>query len=97
MKLNRWMRKAGGALITLALDVTPALAADVEVKMLNKGAAGTMVFEPALIAIEPGDTVTFLSVDKGHNAETVKGLIPVGAEPFKSKTSQDITVGFDVP
>jgi plastocyanin len=31
-----------------------AFAAEVEVKMLNKGAEGMMVFEPALVKVAPG-------------------------------------------
>ena len=46
-----------------------ASAAEVEVKLLNKGAAGVMVFEPAFVQIQPGDSVKFVSTDKGHNAE----------------------------
>jgi plastocyanin len=38
-----------------------------------------MVFEPALVKIEPGDTVKFVAANKGHNAETIKGLLPEGA------------------
>ncbi|MBU1304229.1 MAG: pseudoazurin [Alphaproteobacteria bacterium] len=75
----------------------PAIGADVEVHMLNKGAAGSMVFEPAFVQIQPGDTVTFVSVDKGHNVETIKDLIPERAVPFKSKTSETFTATFDVP
>ncbi len=74
-----------------------AMAAEVEVKMLNKGAAGMMVFEPALVKIEPGDTVKFVSTDKGHNAETIKGMLPADATPFASKTGEDIAVTFDKP
>ena len=51
-----------------------AMADEVEVKMLNKGAEGLMVFEPALVKIEPGDTVKFVATDKGHNAESIKGM-----------------------
>ena len=72
-------------------------AAEVEVKMLNKGAKGAMVFEPDLIAAAPGDTIHFVSVDKGHNVETMKGMIPDGAEAFKSKMNQDFTVTLDKP
>ena len=43
-----------------------AIAAEVEVKMLNKGAEGMMVFEPALVKIAPGDTVKFVATDNGH-------------------------------
>ncbi len=72
----------------------PAMAADHVVKMLNKGSSGTMVFEPALLKIAPGDSVTFLSVDKIHNAETIPGMLPSGATPFKGKMSQSLTVQF---
>lgn len=74
-----------------------AAAADFEVKMLNKGADGAMVFEPAGIKIAPGDTVTFTPVDKGHNAESIKGMIPDGAAEFKGKMNEQIKVTFDVP
>lgn len=74
-----------------------ASAAEHEVKMLNKGEAGPMVFEPAVLSIERGDTVTFLAADKGHNAESVKGLIPQAAQDFKGKINQEIAVAFDVP
>ena len=60
-------------------------AAEIQVKMLNRGAEGVMVFEPALVKIEPGDTVKFVSTDKGHNAESIKGMMPSDATPFVGK------------
>lgn len=72
-----------------------AVAAEVEVKMLNKGAEGLMVFEPALIKVAPGDTVKFVSTDKGHNAETIKGMLPDGGTTFAGKMNQDVVVQFD--
>ena len=93
------MRKA---MIVAAMAVLiglagPAMAAEVEVKMLNKGAEGMMVFEPALVKIEPGDTVKFIAADKGHNAESIKGMFPADATPFVGKSGEDITVTFDKP
>nr|ACF98215.1 putative pseudoazurin [uncultured bacterium 1114] len=83
---------------TLAtLPVAPAAAADVQVKMLNKGAEGAMVFEPALIQVEPGDTVTFLATDKGHNAETIEGMLPDGAKAFTGKINEEFQIAFDKP
>ena len=70
-------------------------AAEVEIKMLNKGATGAMVFEPNFVSVAPGDTIRFVPTDKGHNAETIKGMIPDGAEAFKSKFNEEITVTFD--
>jgi len=63
-----------------------------EVQMLNKGAKGMMVFEPDFIAAEPGDTITFIPTDRGHNAETIKGMIPEGAETFRSKINEEFSV-----
>ena len=72
-----------------------AYAAEVEVKMLNKGTEGLMVFEPALLKVAPGDTVKFVSTDKGHNAETIKGMLPEGGATFIGKTGEDVAVKFD--
>src|SRR5258708_31296673 len=74
-----------------------ATAAEVEVKLLNKGAEGLMVFEPALVKIEPGDTVKFLASDKGHNAESIKGMLPADATPFVGRSGEDISVTVDKP
>ena len=76
---------------------SPAAAADHVVKMLNKGKAGMMVFEPALVKIAPGDTVTFLATDKNHNAESITGMTPSGAVAFKGKMSQPLKVKFSTP
>ncbi|HQZ11417.1 MAG TPA: pseudoazurin [Devosia sp.] len=72
----------------------PVAAANVEVKMLNKGETGSMVFEPALVRVAPGDTVTFVATDKSHNAETIPGMLPEGAEAFKGEMSKDVSVTF---
>jgi pseudoazurin len=82
-----------GALVAMAA-ASPAAAKDYQVKMLNKGAKGMMVFEPALVKIAPGDSVTFVATDKGHNAEIISGMLPPGAAPFKGKMSQNMTVKF---
>jgi pseudoazurin len=70
-------------------------AAEFEVKMLNKGEKGAMVFEPDFVIAAPGDTIRFVPTDKGHNAETIKGMVPDGAEPFKSKFGEELVVTLD--
>lgn len=75
-------------------SASPAIAKDYTVKMLNKSSQGTMVFEPAFLKIAPGDTVHFVATDKSHNAETIPGMLPEGATPFKGKMNQDVTVKF---
>ena len=81
----------------LAGAASPAFAANHEVQMLNKGADGAMVFEPAQVQVAPGDTVTFIPTDKSHNAETIKEILPEGAEPFKGKINDEIVVTFTEP
>ena len=86
----------GAAAIFMALAL-PAGAADFEVHMLNKGAEGAMVFEPAFVKIAAGDSITFIPTDKGHNVETIKDMIPEGAEAFMSKMNENFKVTFDKP
>ncbi len=74
-----------------------AAAAEFDVKMLNRGAAGPMVFEPAVVKIAPGDTVHFIATDKGHDVMSVDGMVPEGAQSFEGKLSQDLTVTFTAP
>lgn len=62
------------------------------VQMLNKGEKGAMVFQPDYIRAAPGDTVKFVPTDKSHNAEAIKGMTPDGAESFKGKLNEEITV-----
>ena len=85
------------AAVLLALTGA-AHAAEIEVKMLNKGSDGAaMVFEPALVTVQPGDTVKFVATDKGHSVESIKGMMPTDATPFVGKMSQDLSVTPDKP
>lgn len=84
---------AGVALLSIS-----AQAAEFEVKMLNKGSDGqVMMFEPAFLRVQPGDTVRFIPTDKGHDAETIPGMLPDGAQPFKGKLSEELKVTFQTP
>ena len=84
------------ATAVLIIAGSAARAVEIEVKMLNKGSDGAvMVFEPALIKVAPGDTVKFISTDKGHNAESIKGMMPEGATLFQGKNGENIAVKFD--
>ena len=67
------------------------------IKMLNQGATGVMVFEPAFLKINVGDTVTFESTDAAHNSASIPGMIPSGASPWNGQLSRDISVTFEIP
>lgn len=80
-------------LAVLLAGPTAVLAADHQVLMLNKDSEGrVMQFEPAFLKVAPGDTVTFVPQDKGHNSESIADKIPEGAEAWKGKLSEEITV-----
>ena len=67
------------------------------IKMLNQGATGVMVFEPAFLKVNVGDTVTFESTDPAHNSASIPGMIPSGATPWNGQLSRNISVTFEVP
>lgn len=75
--------------IAAMLISTAASAANFEVRLLNKGTDGAMVFEPAFVKASVGDTVTFIATDKGHNVEGIEGMLPEGFEEFKSDMGKD--------
>lgn len=84
------------ALVMLML-AAPALAETHEVQMYNRSENGPMIYEPSFLQIAPGDTVRFVPTQPSHNAATIDGMIPEGAEPFKSKINEDFSVTLTVP
>ncbi len=80
------------ALATLA---GAAAAETHEVRMLNKGEAGAMVFEPGYVKAAPGDVVKFIPTDKGHNAENIEGMLPEGVAEFKSGLNEEFELTVD--
>jgi pseudoazurin len=100
MEIRMGRLTALGAALVVAIGAiaTSASAANFEVLMLNKGTDGkTMGFSPSFLHVEPGDTVTFIPVDKGHNVDGIIPMMPTGAEPFKGKMSQPFTQTFTLP
>ncbi len=94
----KFYKIAGLAVAVASLAMaSPVWAADHQVKMVNKDSEGRpMQFEPAFLAIAPGDTVTFVPTDKAHNAEFLPGMLPEGAEEWKGKVNEAITVTYSV-
>ncbi|CDZ57726.1 pseudoazurin [Neorhizobium galegae] len=83
---------------SLALFALPAFSAEIEVKMLNKGSDGeAMVFEPAAVKAQPGDTIKFVPIDKGHDVVSMPGLVPEGVAEIKGKISQEVSFTPDKP
>ena len=68
--------------------------------MLNKDPDNPkvrQVFYPRLLRVEVGDSIRFVSKQKGHNTATIKGMVPDGAKPWKSKVSKDFEITITQP
>lgn len=89
------MFKHALATAALALFATGAAAETFEVKMLNRGEDGMMVYEPAFVQAQPGDTIRFLPTDKGHNVESIDGMLPDGFEAFKTRFNEEFELTVD--
>ncbi|MFT4706225.1 MAG: pseudoazurin [Yoonia sp.] len=100
MQLNtkgKYMFRMIASGLALSVALTGAAAAEgFEIKMVNRGEAGTMIFEPAFLRIAAGDTVKFIAEDRAHNAESIPEMMPEGAEEFTGKINEEISVTYDV-
>lgn len=87
------------ALAGLAIALFPAAAnaEEHEVRMLNQLDGQMMVFDPPFLKIQPGDSVRFVPTDKSHNSESILGMLPEGADAWKGKFNEEITITFEEP
>lgn len=81
--------------LVLLTSMSPALAAEYEVEMKNASIDGTMVFVPPVLNIEVGDTVHFLPTDRGHNSQTIAGMVPEGGTTWSGGINEKISVTID--
>lgn len=87
--------RIAATLVAFGLAVTPTLAETIEVKMLNRGENGSMVFEPDYVELKPGDSVKFRVGHKSHNAASIDGMVPEGYAGFKGQINEEIEVTFE--
>jgi pseudoazurin len=80
------------------ISTNTAFTADVTIEMLNKLDDRNMVFSSEIVKVDVGDTVFWVSTDKGHNVEFIsKNGVPDGVEKFKSKVNKDAEFTFTIP
>lgn len=78
---------------------TQAQAAALQIEMLNidpDDRQQRMLFKPGVLRAQPGDTVKFVGTDRGHNAQSIAGMTPEGAEEFKGRINEEIEITLDV-
>ncbi len=50
------------------------------------------VFVPDIVRAKPGDTIRFVTVDKGHNSVSDDKMLPEGGQTWEGKISKDVEV-----
>lgn len=77
-----------------------ANAAGQEIQMLNvhpEDRRQRMVFYPRLLILQPGDSVKFTAVDRGHNTASIDDMIPDGGATWQGKINEEVEVTFERP
>ena len=87
----------GAAAAATLATAAPAAARDIVVQMKNVGTGGSMVFEPAFIKAQPGDTIHFKPTDPSHNAETIPTMLPAGVAPSKGQMNKEFVLPVTAP
>ena len=66
-----------------------------EVKMLSNLKGQSMVFEPPVIKVKPGDSVKWIASNPGHNAASIDEMLPEGAQSWNGGLNEELVVKFD--
>ena len=68
-----------------------------EIKNLKASINNKTILKGLNLKINPGDSVTFKSIDAAHNSASISSMIPNNAQAWNSDLSRDITVDFNIP
>ena len=72
----------------------PAFSADHTVEMLSSSDGQMMVFKPAVIQINPGDTVTWKATNPGHNTASINEMSPDSSLQWDGKINEELKITF---
>ena len=99
----KFTRRTAIATGAAALVAGPTFGQDAtvhEIQMLNAdpdNPRARQVFLPRIVVAAPGDTIKFVSVDRGHNSESIPEMMPEGAEGWEGAINDDIEVTVTTP
>ena len=72
----------------------PAFSADHTVEMLSSSNGQMMVFKPAVLKINPGDTVTWKATNPGHNTASINEMSPDSSLQWDGKINEELKITF---
>ena len=62
--------------------------------MLSSSDGQMMVFKPAVLKINPGDTVTWKASNPGHNTASINEMSPDNALQWDGKINEEVKITF---
>jgi pseudoazurin len=86
MKITK--SQVAGLAASLMLISATALADEIVVT------AKATAFDPMVVFIKPGDTVKWTTM-AGHDTVSIEGMIPEGAQPWRSKLGEEFNITLD--
>jgi pseudoazurin len=103
--VHRWLgrRQAvalfmGAACIAAWLAGSAAAAATSHiVRVVDDAVTGEPRFDPALLFIEPGDSVRFVMGGKTFASRVIAGMVPDGAAGWWGQVGEDVEIAFTEP
>ena len=72
----------------------PAFSADHTVDMLSSSDGQMMVFKPAVLKINPGDTVIWKATNPGHNTASINEMSPDSSLQWDGKINEELKITF---
>ena len=72
----------------------PVNAADHTIEMLSSSNGQMMVFKPAVLKINPGDTVTWKATNPGHNTASIEQMSADPALKWNGKNNEELKITF---
>ena len=72
----------------------PVFAADHTIEMLSSSDGQMMVFKPAVLKINPGDTVTWKASNPGHNTASINEMSPDNSLQWDGKINEEVKITF---
>lgn len=82
-----------GLIAAICMMPFAATAEEFRIVMLNTAADDERhknVFAPDILHIEPGDIVTFVPTDMGHNTASKPSMIPEAADPWNTSDGRRV-------
>ena len=97
---RRALACTAAALFPVAVPKRLFAAASHTVEMLNihpENSRLRQVFVPRVLVAQPGDTVTVLATDRGHNRASTEGMTPEGGATWNGKINEEVALTMDRP